>query len=62
MKTRNTHLERLAHRHPRKSWWPLWELSYELIEKLLCPDLELEGVPAVLDERVEELDRQRMRP
>jgi hypothetical protein len=33
----------------------LWESADELIEKLLCADLQVEGVSAVLDANVEKL-------
>jgi hypothetical protein len=53
--TRLTYLERLAHGDSRECWRPLWELSDELVEELLGPNLELERVAAVLDKRVQQL-------
>ena len=42
--------------HPRRPHrWPLGKPSYQLIEKLLGADLEVEGVSAVLDTNIEQL-------
>lgn len=42
--------------HPRRPHrWPLGEPSYQLIQKLLGADLEVEGVSAVLDTNIEQL-------
>lgn len=43
--------------YPRRpDRWPLGKPSDQLIEKLLCTDLEMEGVSAVLHTYIEELD------
>lgn len=48
-------LEDLVHRWWWERWRSLWKPADELVEKVLCRDLEVHGVSAVLDEGVKEL-------
>lgn len=54
-----THLQGLCHHDSRKDRRSFRKLSYELVQELLCGNLELERVAAVLDEGVEELKERR---
>lgn len=51
----NAYLERLGHDDAGEDGWPLRKLADKLVEELLGRNLQLEGVAAVFDERVEEL-------
>jgi hypothetical protein len=48
-------LENLVHWRGREGRWALGEASDELVEEVLGRHLEVHGVSAVLDERVNEL-------
>lgn len=47
-------VENLRHDWTGEWRWALGEASYELVEELFGGDLEVEGVPTLLDERVEQ--------
>lgn len=54
-----THLEDPAHDSACDHRWTFWEATDQLVEELLGADLKMDGVAAVLDQVVKNIEREK---